>query len=90
MLIINEYIYIYIYIYMYVCAFIYQPDARAGCDAMNILKRSSIGLNSEFYFSYTGCHTIVKEPSLTYNLSRTRKRIIECIPFSGVITLREM
>ena len=38
----------------------------AGCDTKSIFKRSKAGLNSEFSFSYTGCLTKTREPSL-YN-----------------------
>ena len=32
-------------------------------------KRSTVGLNSKFFFSLTGCIIMVKEPSLPYDLS---------------------
>ena len=34
-----------------------NPSAWAGCDTRSIFKWISTGLNSEFSFSETGCHT---------------------------------
>ena len=48
--------------YGYVFTSMYLPNrsAQAGCDKGKYLKRSLTGLNSEFSFSKTGCHTEVK------------------------------
>ena len=47
----------------------------------SIFKWSLTGLNSEFSFFKTSCHTRVKEPCLLYYLPITRRRITEFIPF---------
>ena len=51
-------------------------------------KLSLIGLNSEFSFSSTGCHTKVEEPILCYYLPG--ERIIVFIAFSRALTLYKM
>ena len=55
---------------VFVCVYTY-PTARAGCDTRSIFIRSLTGLNSEFSFPLTGCHTKVKEPSLPNYLPLT-------------------
>ena len=53
-------------------------------------KRSLIGLNSEFSFSWTSCLAKAEEPSLPYYLSIAGGRIIGFIPFPRVLVLCEM
>ena len=48
------------------------------------------GLNPEFSFSLTSCHTMLKEPSLSNNLSMSGGRIVGCITFPRVLVLCEM
>ena len=67
-----------------------NPSARAGCDTRSIFKRSLAGLNLEFFFSKTNCHTKDEEPSLSYYLPRAGRRIIGLIPFPSVLRLCEM
>ena len=67
-----------------------NPSARAGYDKRSVFKRSLTGLNSEFSFSYTSCHTKAEEPSLPYYLRITGGRIIGFIPFPRVLVLCEM
>ena len=40
------------------------PPPPLGRDTRSVIKPSSTGLTSEFFFSLTGCHTKVKKPSL--------------------------
>ena len=47
-------------------------------------------LNSEFSFSLTSCHTMVKEPSLSYHSPIAGKRIIGFMPFTRVLAPCEM
>ena len=54
-----------------------------------IFKRSLTGLNSEFSFSWTGCPTKVKEPSLPDYLPVTGDRIVGFIPFPKELALYE-
>ena len=49
----------------------------------------SINLNSEFFFSETGCHTKVKELSLHDYLSLPGWRIVEFISFPRVLAIYE-
>ena len=45
------------------------PLQWVGCHSRSIFfKQGTTGLNSEFSFSYSGCLTKAKEPSLPYNL----------------------
>ena len=67
-----------------------NPSARVGYDPRSIFKRSLIGLNSEFSFSYTSCPTKAVEPSLPYYLPIAGGRIIGIIPFPRVLVLCEM
>ena len=76
-------IYIYIYIYIYITP-LYKPDVT-----QSQFFCSFMGLNFEFSFSKTGCHTKVKEPSLLNYLPITRRRIVGVIPFS-VLALLEI
>ena len=62
---IHIYIYIYIYIYMCVCVCVcVYPTPPHQHDTWSVFKRSLTDSNFEFSFSYTCCHTNVKEPSL--------------------------
>ena len=56
----HTHIQIYVYIYLP------NPFAQAGCNARPNFKWSLTDLNSEYSFSYIGCHTNVKEPNLHY------------------------
>ena len=67
-----------------------NPSAQAGYDTKSIFKQSLTGLNSEFSFSYIGCHTKAEEHSLTYYLPIAEGRIIGFIPFPRVLVLCEM
>ena len=49
-------LYIYIYIYMRESCVL----TREGCRTRSMVKRSFTGLNLEFFFSLTSCHTKVK------------------------------
>ena len=64
-----------------------NPSTRAGYDTRSIFKHSLTGLNSEFSFSQTSCHTKAKEPSLPYYLPIAGGRIIGFIPFPRVLVL---
>ena len=64
-------------------------SARTGCDTRPIFQQSSIGLNSEFSFSQTGYHTMVKGISLPYRLPVAVRRIIWFIPFPKILLLSE-
>ena len=48
-------------------------------------KWSTTGLNTEFSFSWIGCHSKVKEPALSYHLP-----IAGFIPFPRVLALYEI
>ena len=79
----TTYIYIYIYIYICLCVCVcvcvctflriyLTPLPRARRNIRSYLKRSLI---SEFSFSYTGCHTKVKEHCQLYYLPITGGRM---------------
>ena len=53
-------------------------------------KRSLTGLNSEFSFSYSSCHTNAEEPCLSFYLPIAGGRIFGFIPFPRVLVLCEM
>ena len=72
------------------CMYLPNPSAGAWCDPRLIFKRILTGLNSEFSFSSTGCHTKAKEPSLLYYFPIAGGRIIGQIPFQRVLALCEM
>ena len=38
---------------------------QAGCDIRSVFNQISSGLNSDFSFFNTSCHTKIKEPSLS-------------------------
>ena len=74
-------IYTYIYIYIYISSFSHTHThtqthidilstflLRAGCDTRSIFKWSKADVNSEFYFSLTGCLTKTKELSILHYL----------------------
>ena len=69
-------IYIYIYIYIYI-----NRSARSWCSTRSIFKRSLTGLNSEFFFAFISCHTMLKEPSLPNYFLITRGRSVRFINF---------
>ena len=66
-----------------------RSPPRRGCDTVNF-KQSKSGLNSEFSFYLTGCHTEVKEPNLPYYLPLVRGGIVGLIIFPRLFTLCEM
>ena len=53
-------------------------------------KWSLTGLNSDFFFSLTGCHTKVKEPSLSYYLLIAGGRIVGILTFPRVLVSCKM
>ena len=67
-----------------------NPSARTGYETRSNFKRSLTGLNSEFSFSETIGLTKAEEPSLPFYLPIAGGRIIEFIPFPGVLVLCEM
>ena len=80
---------VYIYACVYVCLhiYIYLPNLseQAGCDTSSIFKQSITGLNLEFSFFQTGCHTKVKEISLPCFLLKAGERTVGIIPFSRIL-----
>ena len=64
--------------------FTYRTE-RGGCITMSLFKRSVSGLNSEFCFSWTSCHTKVEELSLPYYLQISSRRIIGFMPFPRIL-----
>ena len=60
-----------------------NPSAWAGYDTRSISKQSLTSWNLEFSFSWTGCLTKAKEPSLPYYLPIAGGRGIGFIPFLG-------
>ena len=66
------------------------PSTPTECDSQSIFKRSLTGLNSEFSFSYTSCHTKVKDHSLSNDLPIARERRVGYIYFLNVLALCEM
>ena len=69
---------------VYACTYTYL-SARAGCDTKSIFRQSLTGLNSEFFFSSTGCHTKVEDLRLPNYLPIAEGRRIGFIPFAGVL-----
>ena len=64
----------------------YLPEPSTSAKMQHkVNKRKVTGLESEFSFSKTNCHSKVKEPTLPYNLFPARKRD-ECMPFSRALT----
>ena len=57
---------------------------------LNFLKKGLTGLNTEFSFSKTGCHTNVKEPSLHYYLPIVGGRKVGFLPFPKILPLCKM
>ena len=53
-------------------------------------KENLTGSNSVFSFPLTGCHTMVKESSQSYNLPISGGKIVGFIPFPMVLTQCEM
>ena len=75
---------------MYVCVYITNHSAQAAWDTRSIFKKSLTGLNLEFSFSLTCCHTKVKELSLLNCLPIAGQRIVGFISFPKVWVLHEM
>ena len=71
---------------MHYYIYIATPSTWAGCDKDNFLREILTGLNLEYSFSQTGCHTNVQEPSLTYDLS-IAGRIVGCTSFPRIFVL---
>ena len=63
--------------------------ARITCRSQSFF-RSASGLNPEFSFSSTGCHTKVKEPSLSYYLPIAGRRKVVFRPFRNILAPSEM
>ena len=66
----------------------YLPHPSAGYDTRGIFKRSTSGLNTEFFFFLTGCLTNAKEFSPTYHLPIGGK-INRYIHFPGTLAKSE-
>ena len=65
------------------CMYLPNPFAWARCNTSSIFKQSLTGLNSEFSFSKTSCHTKFKVPS-PYYLPIAGERIVGFISFLRV------
>ena len=76
------YIYIYISVYMYLPILPHKQDGTQG----RFFKQS---LNSEFSFSYTGCHTTDKETRLPDYFIIAEGGIVEFMLFPRVLKLCE-
>ena len=74
----------------YVLSYLPTPPLGQDMTQGQLFKRSLIGLNSEFSFSYTSCQTKAEEPSLSYYLPIAGGRIFGFIPFPRVLVLCEM
>ena len=61
----------------------------ARYDTRSIFRHSLTGLNLDF-FSLTGSHNKIKEPSLPYYLRITGESIVGFIPFQSVLALCKM
>ena len=79
-----------LFIFLSICVCLYQPHRTSRCDIRLIFRRSLIGLNSEFSFSYNCYLTMSKELNLPYYLPIAGGRIIGFIPFPLVLVLCEM
>ena len=64
--------------------------AQGRCNLRSIFKQSLTGLNLEFSFSLTGCHTKVKDPGWPYYLLIARGRIVGFISFPRILVLYQM
>ena len=67
-----------------------NPSTQTECDTKSIFKQSLTGLNSEFSFSYTSCHTKIKKHSVTYYLLIATERIASFISFADPLALCKM
>ena len=65
------------------------PFSKEGCDTISIFKQSKAGLNSEFSFSYSGCLTEAKEPSMPYYLLIAGERTDGLMPFPRTLVQSE-
>ena len=66
---------------------------RTRCNTKSIFQQSTTDLNSEFSFSYAGCHTKVKElvwPTINPQPRKWGRRIVGFRPFPKVSALWEM
>ena len=69
---------------------IYQtPQPWMGNNTKSVFKRNKTGLKSELSFSQNSCHTMTKEPSLSYYLPRVGRRRDELMPFSRALAHSE-
>ena len=70
------------------CMYLPNPSAHTECETRLIFRRVSTGLNSQFSFSKTSCHTKVEENSPPYYLLIAGGRIIRFITFpKGISTM---
>ena len=63
--------------------YVFTPPSQAECHIL-IFEQSTTYLTWEFSFSQTGCHTKVKELSLTFYSFITGMRIVRCLSFRHV------
>ena len=72
-------------------AWIYPtPPSQVGCGTKSIFQQNRSGLNSEFFFSSTGCLTKAKEPCLPYYLKIGKVRTDGFLPFLEALVQNEM
>ena len=64
--------------------------SQAEIVTRSVFERITWNLNSEFSFSWTGCHTNGKALSLPYYLHISERRIIRFIPFPRILAQWEM
>ena len=62
-----------------------NPSARGDVTQDQFLKRNLQSLNSEFFFSLTGCYTKVKENNLLFYLPLSGVRIVWFILFAKLL-----
>ena len=77
---------IFIYIYIYLP----NPCTWARHDTRSIFKWSKTDFNSEFFYSLTGCHNKIKEPSLLFYRAISERGTLGCILFPSEINLRQI
>ena len=86
----HRHTHIYLYVFMYLL--IYSPTLSHKQET--VLGHFFIGILLvwiyEFSFSYSGCHTKVKEPNLPNNLPQAGVIIVGCVPFLKVSALRQV
>ena len=67
-----------------------DPPSQAECDTRSIFKQCLTGLNSEFSFSKTGCHTKAKEPHLPNYLPIAGETIVGIVLFLKIFALSKI